>query len=68
MRSGGAFDIPFFPGCAVSGMSLACVLSVHQDAVVRNNFGPTFIKRGGGRKSNTALKKVRGGGRNGVLR
>ena len=67
MRSGGAFDIPFFPGCAVSGMSLACVLSVHQDAVVRNNFGPTFIKRGG-RKSNTALKKVRGGGRNGVLR
>ena len=68
MRSGGAFDIPFFPGCAVSGMSLACVLSVHQDAVVRNNFGPTFIKKGGGRKSNTALKKVRGGGRNGVLR
>ena len=68
MRSGGAFDIPFFPGCAVSGMSLACVLSVHRDAVVRNNFGPTFIKRGGGRKSNTALKKVRGGGRNGVLR
>ena len=68
MRSGGAFDIPFFPGCAVSGMSLACVLSVHQDAIVRNNFGPTFIKRGGGRKSNTALKKVRGGGRNGVLR
>ena len=68
MRSGGAFDIPFFPGCAVSGMSLACVLSVHQDAVVRNNFDPTFIKRGGGRKSNTALKKVRGGGRNGVLR
>ena len=67
MRSGGAFDIPFFPGCAVSGMSLACVLSVHQDAVVRNNCGPTFIKRGG-RKSNTALKKVRGGGRNGVLR
>ena len=49
MRSGGAFDIPFFPGCAVSGMSLACVLSVHQDAVVRNNFGPAFIKRGGGR-------------------
>ena len=48
MRSGGAFDIPFFPGCAVSGMSLACVLPVHQDAVVRNNFGPTFIKRGGG--------------------
>ena len=47
MRSGGAFDIPFFPGCAVSGMSLACVLSVHQDAVVRNNFDPTFIKRGG---------------------
>ena len=25
-----AFDIPFFPGCAVSSMSLACVLSVHQ--------------------------------------
>ena len=69
MRSGGAFDIPFFLGCAVSGMSLACVLSVHQDAAVRNNFGPTFIKKGGGRKSNTALKKVRGGGgRNGVLR
>ena len=62
MRSGGAFDISFFPGCAVSGMSLAYVLSVHQDAVVRNNFGPTFIKGGGGRKSNTALKKVRGGG------
>ena len=57
MRSGGAFDIPFFPGCAVSGMSLACVLSVHQDAIVRNNFGPTFIKRGGGGGNLTQLSK-----------
>ena len=57
MRSGGAFDIPFFLGCAVSGMSLACVLSVHQDAVVRNNFGPTFIKRGGGVGNLTQLSK-----------
>ena len=41
MRSGGAFDIPFFPGCAVSGMSLACVLSVHQYADDSKNVSPT---------------------------
>ena len=43
MRSGGAFDIPFFPGSAVSGMSLACVFSVHQYADDSKNFGPTSI-------------------------
>ena len=41
MRSGGAFDIPFFPGCAVSGMSLACVLSVHQYVDDSKNVSPT---------------------------
>ena len=43
MRSGGAFDIPFFPGSAVSGTSLACVLSVHQYADDSKNVGPTSI-------------------------
>ena len=43
MRSGGGFYISFFPGCAVSGISLACVLSGHQYVDDSKNVGPTSI-------------------------
>ena len=61
MRSGGAFDIPFFPGSAVSGMSLACVLSVHQYADDSKNVGPTPIGKKGSGKSKTASRRMERG-------